>query len=202
MMFKEIRKKMIYISCIISLMIMCHSVVYATAPTKNPSTSGSQNSGRTLSPSNGAYSATGSPSTGQSPYNGPYGSDIGNAPTPGATGAGPSTGILGNSSSSTDHTPDEIITEANEFVSQGTNSPMDGEKLKGASSTLYNLLLSIGIFLSVAIGVYLGVKFMLSTAEDKAKVKEALIPYIVGCVVIFSAFIIWKAIIELLGGIS
>ncbi len=79
---------------------------------KNPSTSGSQNSGRTLSPSNGAYSATGSPSTGQSPYNGPYGSDIGNAPTPGATGAGPSTGILGNSSSSTDHTPDEIITEA------------------------------------------------------------------------------------------
>ena len=173
-MFKEIRKKMIYISCIISLMIMCHSVVYATAPTKNPSTSGSQNSGRTLSPSNGAYSATGSPST----------------------------GILGNSSSSTDHTPDEIITEANEFVSQGTNSPMDGEKLKGASSTLYNLLLSIGIFLSVAIGVYLGVKFMLSTAEDKAKVKEALIPYIVGCVVIFSAFIIWKAIIELLGGIS
>ena len=43
---------------------------------------------------------------------------------------------------------------------------------------------------------------MLSTAEDKAKVKESLIPYIVGCVIIFSAFIIWKAIIDLLGGIS
>ena len=43
---------------------------------------------------------------------------------------------------------------------------------------------------------------MVSTAEDKAKVKEALIPYIVGCIVVFSAFIVWKIIIELLGGIS
>lgn len=117
-------------------------------------------------------------------------------------GAGSSTGILGNSTSSVLHTPDEIITEANEFVSQGTTSPISGENLKGASSTLYNLLLSIGILLAVAIGVYLGVKFMLSTVEEKAKIKEALIPYIVGCIVVFSAFIIWKVIIELLGGIS
>lgn len=226
MMFKEIRKKMLHISCMISLIIMCNSVVYATGyggssntpqkPVQNPSTSGTQqgstsgtttpgssNSGQTtVPPSNGAYSATGSPSTGQSPYSGPYGAEIGNTPTVGTEGAGESTGILGNSTPSTSHTPDEIIAEADEFVSQGSSSPIDGEKLKGASSTLYNLLLSIGIFLSVAIGVYLGVKFMLSTAEDKAKVKEALIPYIVGCVVIFSAFIIWKAIIELLGGIS
>ena len=99
---------------------------------------------------------TGSPSTGQSPYNGPYGSDIGNAPTPGATGAGPSTGILGNSSSSTDHTPDEIITEANEFVSQGTNSPMDGEKLKGHLLRYIIYYYRLEFFLSVAIGVYLG----------------------------------------------
>ena len=120
----------------------------------------------------------------------------------GGTGAGASTGKLGNSSASVLHTPDEIITEANEFVKQATGSPLDGDKLKGASSTLYNLLLSIGIFLSVVIGVYLGVKFMVSTAEDKAKVKEALIPYIVGCIVVFSAFIVWKIIIELLGGIS
>lgn len=108
-------------------------------------------------------------------------------------------GAVGTSAS---HTPDEIIKEANEFVSAGNKHTMDGNTLNEASSTLYNLLLSIGIFLAVAIGVYLGVKFMLSTAEDKAKVKEALIPYIVGCIVIFSAFIIWKTIILLLGNIS
>lgn len=212
-MCKEMRKKIIRISCIVSLIIMCNTIIYATGyeessatpqkPVQNPSIPGSQNSEQTtLLPSNGPYSATGSPTTGQSPYSGPYGAEIGNTPTSGTSGVGESTGILGTSSPNTIHTPDEIISEANEFVSQGTTSPIDGDKLKGASSTLYNLLLSIGIFLSVTIGVYLGIKFMLSTAEDKAKVKESLIPYIVGCVIIFSAFIIWKAIIDLLGGIS
>lgn len=116
--------------------------------------------------------------------------------------AGPS-GLLGNADASAAHTPDEIINEANNFLNQGNSNPtIDGGNLKQASSTLYNILLSCGIFLAVAIGLYLGVKFMVSTAEDKAKVKEALIPYIAGCVIIFSAFIIWRVAILLLGGIG
>lgn len=111
-------------------------------------------------------------------------------------------GMLGSMDASTTHTPDEIITEANEFVTQASGTTIGGDKLQEASSSLYNILLSIGIFLAVAIGMYLGVKFMVSTAEDKAKVKEALIPYIAGCVVIFSAFIIWKFAILLLNGIA
>ena len=105
-------------------------------------------------------------------------------------------GMLGSMDASTTHTPDEIITEANEFVTQASGTTIGGDKLQEASSSLYNILLSI------AIGMYLGVKFMVSTAEDKAKVKEALIPYIAGCVVIFSAFIIWKFAILLLNGIA
>ena len=54
------------------------------------------------------------------------------------------------------------------------------------------------MFATIAIGVYLGIKFMSSSADDKAKVKEALIPYIVGCIVIFGAFGIWKLLITLL----
>lgn len=115
----------------------------------------------------------------------------------------PSNGILGNSVSSASHTPDEIINEAESFLSQGkTNPTISGEHLEKASSTLYNLLLSIGIFLAVAIGMYLGVKFMMSSAEDKAKVKEALIPYIAGCVVIFTGFVIWRIVILLIRGIA
>ncbi|MCI8481836.1 MAG: hypothetical protein HFJ27_01800 [Clostridia bacterium] len=52
------------------------------------------------------------------------------------------------------------------------------------------------------IGMYLGIKFMISSAEDKAKVKEALIPYIAGCVVVFGAFTIWRLVILLLSGLS
>ena len=39
-------------------------------------------------------------------------------------------------------------------------------------------------------------------AESYTKVKEALIPYIAGCVVIFTAFAVWKIVIELLGGLA
>lgn len=38
---------------------------------------------------------------------------------------------------------------------------------------------------------------MVASAEDKAKVKEALIPYVIGCAVIFGAFTIWSIAVNL-----
>lgn len=119
-------------------------------------------------------------------------------------GSQSSTGLLGASpNNGASHTPDEIIGEAQNFKNSANGAiTINGKNLKTGSDTFYNILLSIGIFLAIAIGMYLGVKFMLSNAEDKAKVKEALIPYIAGCIVIFSAFIIWKLAILLLSGIQ
>lgn len=109
------------------------------------------------------------------------------------------TGVLAKPGSlSAKHTPDEIIKEGNLFIQSGTEETIKQDKVQQASTTLYNVLLSIGMFATIAIGVYLGIKFMSSSADDKAKVKEALIPYIVGCIVIFGAFGIWKLLITLL----
>lgn len=113
-----------------------------------------------------------------------------------------STGILGDSDATSSHTIDEVIDEAQGFISSSSKAPIDQGNLDSATDTIYNILLTIGIFAAVAIGMYLGIKFMTSSAEDKAKVKESLIPYIAGCVVIFGAFIIWKLAIMLLRGIS
>ena len=114
------------------------------------------------------------------------------------------TGVLGQSSASGDHSVDEIIDNADDFINAGKSegSKISTGNLKKASNTLYNMLLTFGIVLAVIIGMYLGVKFMLASAEDKAKVKESLIPYVAGCVVIFSGFVIWKLAILLLGGIA
>lgn len=113
-------------------------------------------------------------------------------------------GTFGTYTPNSGHTSDEIINEAKDFmnIGKGQGGKIDQWNLKSASDTLFNILLIIGIFLSVAIGIYLGIKFMLSSAEDKAKVKESLIPYVAGCVVIFGAFIIWKLVIILFGGMS
>lgn len=121
-----------------------------------------------------------------------------------ASSSKPNTGVLGQSSANGSHTVDEVLNEGQSFIDAGKNegSKIDSTNLQAASNTLYNMLLAIGIVIAVIVGMYLGVKFMFSSAEDKAKVKESLIPYIAGCVVIFGAFIIWKLAILLLGGIA
>ena len=122
---------------------------------------------------------------------------------PPSKGGGESTGTLGSSDASATHTLGEITSEAKGFLNKGTVAiPFNEGNLKGASDTLFNILLGLGMAAAVIIGVYLGVKFMISTVEDKAKVKEALIPYIAGCVVVFGAFTIWKLALLLLENIG
>lgn len=47
------------------------------------------------------------------------------------------------------------------------------------------------------VGTILGIQFMVASAEDKAKVKEAIVPYVVGCIVIFGAFTIWGTAVNI-----
>ena len=61
---------------------------------------------------------------------------------------------------------------------------------------IYNILLIIGMAVAVVIGTVLGVKFLIGSMEEKAQIKEALIPFVIGCVVVFGAFGIWKAVIS------
>ncbi len=81
----------------------------------------------------------------------------------------------------------------------GTEEPgLDELKLKEASSTIFNVFFAIGTALTVIIGGILGIRFMMASAEDKAQIKEIIIPYIVGCIAIFGAFAIWKLVIGVL----
>ena len=43
---------------------------------------------------------------------------------------------------------------------------------------------------------------MLASAEDKAQIKESMIPFIVGTIVLFSASAIWKIVLNLMKGIQ
>lgn len=82
------------------------------------------------------------------------------------------------------------------------NSSIDTNSMNTSSSIMYNMLLAIGVCVSVIIVVILGIKYMTSTVDGKAEMKETLIPYIVGCVVMFGAFTIWKIVVIALQSIS
>ena len=97
-------------------------------------------------------------------------------------------------------TPDDMSGVAGNFIQDGAaaDSPMDIGKLRGMSDTIYNFLLIIAIIVAVIVGLIIAIKFITGSVSEKAKIKETLIPYIAGCVVIFGAFTIWKLIIEIM----
>lgn len=94
-----------------------------------------------------------------------------------------------------------IINSAENFVEGGkenADNAMNMANLNRTSNIIYNTLLIIGICAAVIIATILGIQFITGSVEQKVKVKESLVPFLVGCIVIFSAFGIWKLVIELL----
>lgn len=59
------------------------------------------------------------------------------------------------------------------------------------------MFLVAGIIIAVLVGAVLGIKIMVASVEEQAKIKELMVPYIVGCIVIFSAFTIWKIVVTI-----
>ncbi len=96
---------------------------------------------------------------------------------------------------------DEVIKSGDKFISGG-EVLVDKSKLNEKQSFIFNSLLSVGVVLTVIIGGFLGIKFMLASAEDKAEIKQMIIPYVIGCIVIYGAFGIWKIIITILDQIT
>ena len=97
----------------------------------------------------------------------------------------------------------EIFSQGDQFLEDGKNQdePIDGGETKEEVNKIYNVLLTFGIALSVLIGAILGIKYMFGSIEEQVKVKETLFPYIIGCIVVFGGFAIWKIVVNILSQI-
>lgn len=101
-------------------------------------------------------------------------------------------------------TMDSIFEDGDKFLQDGKqdgNNLISQDQLKGEINKVYNVLFALGVGLSVIIGAVLGIKYMTGSIEEQAKIKETLIPYAIGCIVVFGAFGIWKIVITIGGNI-
>ena len=106
---------------------------------------------------------------------------------------------LKNTTSSTNSSLEDVINDGDAFIGAGNEEDIYNDSdLQNFSKTIYNILLAAGIFIATATGGVLGIKMMTSSVEEQAEVKKLLIPYVVGCVVIFGGFGIWKLVITIL----
>ena len=94
---------------------------------------------------------------------------------------------------------DEVLQQGDSFVSigQSSASPIDQGALKSTSDYVYNILFTIAVVLAVAIGMIIGIQFMIGSAAEQAKVKETLVPYVIGVFIVFASFTIWKIVVTI-----
>lgn len=96
---------------------------------------------------------------------------------------------------------DTIIDSADSFINSGEDNKVSEKSLENLSNSIYSTLLIVGVIVAVIIGAILGIKFMTGSVEQQADVKKLLVPYIVGCVVVFGAFGIWKIAVTIIASI-
>ena len=85
--------------------------------------------------------------------------------------------------------------DADSFL-EDANMVSNGDKMNSAISDVAGMLTGIGIIVAVIVAAILGIQFIRGSMEQQAKVKEAIIPYIIGCIVVFGALGIWRMVIE------
>ncbi|MBE5821538.1 MAG: hypothetical protein E7311_02995 [Clostridiales bacterium] len=61
---------------------------------------------------------------------------------------------------------------------------------------------AVAIIVAVAILMYVGVKFMLASPAEKANLKGALVPYIVGAILVFAAVPLVNVIVGMTNNMS
>ncbi len=92
----------------------------------------------------------------------------------------------------------DIIKEGDSFIAaRDTDNVIKEEALIETSNFIYKTLLTIAIVIAFAVGMIIGIQFIMGSIDEKAKIKETLVPYLVGVFVIFSAFTIWKIAINI-----
>lgn len=97
---------------------------------------------------------------------------------------------------------DDVMSSADDFLKAGDNAnkdytDMNMDNLKEGSKQIFTLFFVIGSIVAVIVGFILGIQFMVAETESKAKIKETLVVYLVGCVVVFGGFTIWRIIVTI-----
>lgn len=95
---------------------------------------------------------------------------------------------------------DGIFSGADDFLAQGSQSEAQGindNELNGISKVVSGILLTIAIAVTVISIAVMGVNFAIQTVEEKAKIKEAMVPWVIGIFVSFGAYGIWKLVMNI-----
>lgn len=104
---------------------------------------------------------------------------------------------------------DDIISAGNEFLNpadpSGGTTPVatpTEEELQALSNMVSNVLLTIAFGVTLISAVVMGMNFAIQSVEDKAKIKESMVPWIIGIIISFGAYGIWRITMSIFYGLN
>lgn len=99
---------------------------------------------------------------------------------------------------------DNIIEAGKDFENEGnsgSSSIPSQDELAGVSNMVSSVLLTIAIGVTLISAAVMAINFTIQSVEDKAKVKESMVPWIIGIFISFGAYGIWQITINIFGGV-
>ena len=91
---------------------------------------------------------------------------------------------------------------AQNFIKRGEDTEqISSEEAQKGLLGLGGILMSIGILVALVTGLILGVKYMISGADTKANLKQVLIWWVVGVVVVLGAIGIFNIVVRTMNNV-
>lgn len=92
----------------------------------------------------------------------------------------------------------EVESQATSFIKSGSGDDViDSGALAKIINPLSGALLGAGTFVILGVGLYLGIKYVMSGPDEKANVKKQSYGVLVSAIVVYGAYGIWKLVYEI-----
>ncbi|MBE5821881.1 MAG: hypothetical protein E7311_04760 [Clostridiales bacterium] len=100
-----------------------------------------------------------------------------------------------------DFSAGDAIGGAEDFISDGESQAASAnvdDKIDDTIKGIVSAGLGIGTIVAICTGIVIAIKNMTDGAVGKKELKESLTPYIIACVLLFGAFTVWSAVVEIM----
>lgn len=94
---------------------------------------------------------------------------------------------------------ENIQSSAKNFLDKGEknqNNTIDVSKMKSELLPIAEILTMIGTGVVIICAIVIGIKYMVASPDEQAKLKKQMVGLVVATIVIFGAYGIWKALYQ------
>jgi len=95
----------------------------------------------------------------------------------------------------------DLINSVDSFENAGGDVSNKEAGLQGISKSVSNILLTIALGVTLISAIAMGINFTIQSVEDKAKIKESMVPWLIGIFISFGAYGIWKVTMSVFYGL-